>query len=101
MEAFTEYTYWPLKALKMKLKQPEAYLKQTLEQVAAMVRSGNHATQWQLKPEARIGTYADAGLFEMAKDEAAPGLDIGLDLDGIDDADEDEDDVAMEDVPLE
>lgn len=98
MDAFKEYTYWPLKSLKDRLQQPEAYLKQVLEQVASMVKSGPHTSQWQLNPEARIGTYAEAGLFEQAKDEVAPGFGFGLSQNEADDADEDDDNIDMEDV---
>lgn len=98
MDAFKEYTYWPLKSLKDRLQQPEAYLKQVLEQVASMVKSGPHTSQWQLNPEARIGTYADVGLFEQAKNEVAPNFATTLNQDEVDDLDEDDDNVDMEDV---
>lgn len=50
-KCFGEYKYWPLKGLRNKLRQPEAYIKQTLEQIATLVRSGQFAMNYMLKPE--------------------------------------------------
>lgn len=97
-DCFKDYTYWPLRSLKQQVNQPEAYLRQTLEMVAVMHRSGPHAMQWQLKPESRAGHYADSGYFDKAKDEAAPELGPLGDLDEVED---DEEEVDMEDVPME
>lgn len=66
---FREFRYWPFKSLKEKLRQPESYLKQTLEIVAHLVKSGDFANTWELKPEAREGTYAN---YMDAKQEQAP-----------------------------
>jgi hypothetical protein len=55
---------------------------------------------WQLKPEARIGAYADTRLFDQVKDEAAPDMGFDGPSDYKDDEDEDDDNVKMEDVPL-
>ena len=97
-DCFKEYTYWPMRSLKERLNQPEAYLKETLELVAMMNKSGTHALQWQLKPEARETRYADAGFFDQVKDEAAPEVENSFD--NMDDMDEDDENVDMEDVPL-
>ena len=75
MKCFREYKYWPLKALKDRLKQPEAYLKSTLENVAQLIRQGPFAMKWQLKPEMRLSSYADTEEFSDLKDEVAPELD--------------------------
>ena len=90
-DCFKEYTYWPLRTLKVRLQQPESYLKETLEMVAIMLRNGPHAMQWQLKPESREGRYD----FDTAKDEAAPPNDMDelLDMD-------DEENIEMEDVQM-
>ena len=63
-----------------------------------MNKSGSHALQWQLKPEARETRYADAGFFDQVKDEAAPEVENSFD--NMDDMDEDDENVDMEDVPL-
>jgi transcription initiation factor TFIIF subunit beta len=105
MDCFKEYNYWPLKALNDRLNQPEAYLKQTLEMVADLVRQGPFAMNWQLKPESRMSNNQSMS-FEAARDETAPdtgGMEEATDLaDGSasDEDDEDDDNVEMEDVAL-
>ncbi|KAK2758739.1 hypothetical protein FQN54_003429 [Arachnomyces sp. PD_36] len=69
---FRRHKYWPFKSLKAELKQPEAYLKQTLEIVAHLVKSGDFAMTWELKPEARESNYADAMAYQEAKEELPP-----------------------------
>jgi transcription initiation factor TFIIF subunit beta len=104
---FREYRYWPFKSLKQRLRQPEAYLKQTLEIVAHLVKTGDFANTWELKPEARESNYSNAlsvgGAKEEPKEELAPGM-------GDDDAseadpmasgmgtDQDDEDVKFENV---
>lgn len=48
--AFDEYQYWPLKALKVRTKQPESYLKDILQEVAVLVKSGPFASTYQRQP---------------------------------------------------
>ena len=50
-KCFRRYKYWSLKALRNELKQPEAYIKQTLEEIAVLVRSGDFAMNYILRPE--------------------------------------------------
>lgn len=84
-QCFREYRYWPFKTLKARLRQPEAYLKQTLEMVAHLVKSGDFAMTWELKPEAMESSYANAFGYGDAKEELAPGT--GLNLDEVSDED--------------
>lgn len=77
-QCFREYKYWPFKTLKARLRQPEAYLKQTLEMVAHLVKSGDFAMTWELKPEAKESSYANA-FYGDAKEELAPGTGLNLD----------------------
>ncbi|KAM0180114.1 hypothetical protein ACHAPF_002647 [Botrytis cinerea] len=88
-ECFREYNYWSMKALRTRLQQPEAYLRETLEKIAFLAKTGRFATQWSLKPENRPDNYEVA-----AGDAIAPGEDTDL---GDDDEDDDED-VKFEDV---
>lgn len=76
---FRRHKYWPFKSLKAELKQPEAYLKQTLEIVAHLVKSGDFAMTWELKPEAKESSYAAA--YQDAKEELPPTADEGSDGD--------------------
>jgi transcription initiation factor TFIIF subunit beta len=95
-DCFRQFRYWPFKTLKAKLQQPEAYLKETLEMVAHLVKSGDFAMTWELKPEAQHSNYAMMAAYGDAKAELPPGFD---------DASEDDptasgvDDVHFENVP--
>ncbi|KAI4278699.1 MAG: hypothetical protein LQ337_000808 [Flavoplaca oasis] len=82
---FRRYPYWAIRTMKTELQQPESYLKEVLEEVAVMARSGEYTNLWQLRPEYRESSYNEVNA------EIAPGGDAG--------ASEDEDDnVKMEDV---
>ena len=48
---FRRFRYWSMKALRNELKQPEAWIKENLEQIATLIRSGDFAMNWMLKPE--------------------------------------------------
>ncbi|POS84331.1 hypothetical protein EPUL_002413 [Erysiphe pulchra] len=58
-ECFRRYNYWSMKALRAELQQPEAYLRETLEKVAVLAKSGKFATQWSLRSENKIDNYED------------------------------------------
>jgi len=98
-ECFKKYNYWALKTLKAELNQPEAYLRQTLEMVAQLVRQGPRAMTWQLKPEARLAAYAGTQSFDSAKDSQAPealtSFEGNSDIGG---SEEDDESMKMEDV---
>jgi transcription initiation factor TFIIF subunit beta len=91
-ECFQKYNYWSMKALRVELQQPEAYLRETLERVAVLAKSGRFATQWSLKPENKITNYEAMG-DAMAPTEVVEDSEFG----DLDDDDEDED-VKFEDV---
>ncbi|KAK5174425.1 uncharacterized protein LTR77_001505 [Saxophila tyrrhenica] len=50
-QCFRRYRYWGMKALKNELKQPEAFIKQTLASIAVLIREGDFAMNYKLKPE--------------------------------------------------
>jgi len=103
-QCFRKYNYWSLKTMKAELNQPEAYLKQVLESVAVLVRSGQFAMTYTLKPENRLADAVDLNSDSMAPDQGSfdgavddkTGQDEDMEeymkMD-----DEDEDDVKMED----
>ena len=103
---FGQYRFWTLHNLKAKLRQPEAYLKQTLEKIAKNVKVGDMANTWTLKTQedgmdAELLALGTENAMRTAKDEVAPGALYGLDDDddfgsGMDD----DDNVEMEDVKL-
>ncbi|KAI9048098.1 hypothetical protein LZ554_007894 [Drepanopeziza brunnea f. sp. 'monogermtubi'] len=93
-ECFRRYNYWSLKALRSELKQPEVYLRETLDLIAVLAKSGKFTGNWYLKPANRPENYDAVG------DEAAP-LDgtVADDSDMADGEDgEDDEDVKFEDV---
>lgn len=75
LAAFKRYTHWPMRSLRAELNQPEAYLRQNLEKMAHLVRTGDFSGTWELKPEFKESNYA----FEDIKDEIAPTMSYGLD----------------------
>jgi transcription initiation factor TFIIF subunit beta len=79
-----------MKALRAELQQPEAYLRETLERVAVLAKSGRFATQWSLKSENKINNYEAMG-DAMAPTDAADDSEFG-------DDDDEDDDVKFEDV---
>ncbi|TVY29792.1 Transcription initiation factor IIF subunit beta [Lachnellula hyalina] len=91
-ECFKKYNYWSMKALRAELQQPEAYLRETLERVAVLAKSGRFATQWSLKPENKITNYEAMG-DAVAPTEGVEDSEFG-DLDD----DDDDEDVKFEDV---
>ncbi|KAL9600529.1 MAG: hypothetical protein Q9179_003171 [Wetmoreana sp. 5 TL-2023] len=82
---FRKYEYWPMRALKAQLDQPENYLKQVLEEIAQLIRNGPFANCWQLRPEYKESSY------DNVKIEAAPVIESG------DTKDVDEGDVSADD----
>jgi len=50
---FGDQRYWKVKALAEETSQPEAYLKEILNEIAERVPSGTYRNHWQLKPEYR------------------------------------------------
>ncbi|GAA5943984.1 transcription factor IIF subunit TFG2 [Sporobolomyces koalae] len=52
--------YWAFKALNEHVKQPQTYLKQTLSEVANLVKNGPYAGMWALKPEFKQGLSGES-----------------------------------------
>src|SRR5690242_12089359 len=85
---FSEHKFWSIKAFRGKIPQPEAYLRECLDKIAVLHRSGTFANHWSLKPEYE-GMITS--LPKPADDAAVPKADVPSD-------DEDDEDVKMEDV---
>ncbi|KAK2629416.1 hypothetical protein QTJ16_000236 [Diplocarpon rosae] len=93
-DCFRKYNYWSMKALRAELQQPEVYLRETLEKIAVLAKSGRFATQWSLRPENKIDNYEAMGDV-VAPTSEGMGND---DSDMADEEDGDEDgDVKFED----
>lgn len=46
--AYSQKDHWSIKALRERTQQPEAYLKETLSNIATLHRSGEHNGTWEL-----------------------------------------------------
>ena len=53
VSCFKEYRFWHLKDLRARLRQPENYLRDTLEIVAENIKSGPQSGTWQIKSDFR------------------------------------------------
>jgi transcription initiation factor TFIIF subunit beta len=89
---FSKYKYWSLKALRNELHQPEDYIRKTLESIGTLIRSGDFAMQYVLKPEYAASVHI--------KDE-----DVIADAAAVDSGDSDsggdgDDDMELEDVKM-
>lgn len=77
---FEEYPYWSLKGLKERTKQPEVYLREVLDSMAVLNKSGPYAMKYSLQQEYK----------QLSNQQGAQEEDDG--------ADDDDDDVEMETV---
>ena len=55
---FAERETWPIKLLREKTQQPEAFLKETLSDIGFLHRSGEHNGTWELKENFKEGVRA-------------------------------------------
>ncbi|OAA56617.1 transcription initiation factor beta subunit [Niveomyces insectorum RCEF 264] len=85
---FARFRFWSMRALRAEIPQPEIYLRQTLEKVADLHRSGRFANNWELKPENRKDGSATAEV--KASEFVAETADT--------DTDGEDEDVKLEDV---
>jgi len=90
-DCFRQFRYWYLRDLRLRTQQPEAYLRETLEGIAELVRQGAHANTWRLRSGMAVGDST----FEAAAESVAPTT---TGPEPPDDDDDDDDNVKMEDV---
>lgn len=95
---FKEYTYWSLKALRQRLRQPEAYIKETLDEIATLMRQGDFVQNYKLKPEYKMLMEEGGEDMSGVKEELAVAKMETTDDGTGDEMDEDED---FEDVKME
>ncbi|OTB00043.1 hypothetical protein M426DRAFT_324622 [Hypoxylon sp. CI-4A] len=50
-ECFERYNYWGMRAFRNELQQPEAWLRENLEEVAILHKTGPFAGQWELNSD--------------------------------------------------
>ncbi|KAJ8453732.1 hypothetical protein ONZ51_g13432 [Trametes cubensis] len=94
---FEEKLRWPLKMLRERTQQPEAYLKEVLSEIAYPHRVGEHRGAWELSASYRYRKQTGADVVEnptaLASAEA-----FEEDVDGDDDEDDEDDESDMEDL---
>ncbi|KAK0668113.1 putative transcription initiation factor IIF subunit beta [Cercophora samala] len=86
-DCFGQHRFWSIKAFRNVIPQPEVYLRETLEKIAVLHRSGSFANHWELKQEYK-------GMLKTAQpqdDAAAPPPDNII-------SDDEDEDLKMEDV---
>lgn len=83
-DCFRQYQYWSMKALRQRTQQPEPYLREVLDEVADLNKSGPFANHYCLSE-----AYRDKGGGE-SKEAAAEAVD-----DGDDDEVEEMEDVVL------
>lgn len=81
---FREHKYWGLRDLRIRLRQPESWVKENLEEIAVMHRHGDFNGKWELKDTLKT----DDGLLN-ASGEAPKAEDSDIDMKSEDDDFED------------
>ncbi|KAI0058766.1 transcription initiation factor IIF, beta subunit [Artomyces pyxidatus] len=89
---YREREQWPIKLLREKTQQPEVYLKEVLNEIAVLHRSGEFNGTWELKP-----SFKEEGIKGENVPESSETWKAGdATLEGDDDEDDEDDD--MEEV---
>ena len=85
---FKRHRIWGLRDLKAEVNQPEVYVRETLQEIAFMWKSGDFNGKWELKSEFKA---QDAQLLNPTNSDVAPEADISeFDASGKDEDDDDE-----------
>lgn len=93
VECFTQFKYWHFRSLVATVAQPESYVRETLQKIAMLVRSGDMANTWTLAPQ-----YRDTmDIQEAINSGAAPEIEEPKEEDDVKD-EGDSDDGPMENV---
>jgi transcription initiation factor TFIIF subunit beta len=90
---FSKHKYWPLKRLREKLKQPEDYIRKSLENIATLIRSGDFAMTYVLNPE-----YAAS--LDIKDEDFMGDVAAGESGDSESGGEGDDDDMELEDVKM-
>ncbi|KAG7663406.1 uncharacterized protein J8A68_003058 [[Candida] subhashii] len=83
---FEEYEYWSMKGLKERTRQPESYLKESLDSIANLIKKGPYTSKYNLKPE-----------YRKLRD-AERAVRLGLDTTEDNENQDEDEDEEMEDV---
>lgn len=91
-KCFDQYKYWGLASLKDKTQQPETYLKETLNQVAELIKTGPNAGKYQLGTGMNRDIAAQIKEDQIKDEDGADDSDLDL-SDGDDDKDDEMQDI--------
>jgi transcription initiation factor TFIIF subunit beta len=109
---FRKFRFWPLASLKKELNQPADYLKQTLQKIGTLIKTGQAANHWTLNDtyleslklgdELRLRRFKEESDQKFKSEEFAPEAedadgDLSMGEEG-DDGDDDDDDEVFEDA---
>lgn len=96
-EAFKEYEYWHVPNLRARVKQPDAYIREVLKEIADYIPAGDFAGTFRLNNDTRnalnLGTRAlgaGAPKVEPKMEEYQSEMDVATE--------DDDDNLEMEDV---
>lgn len=83
---FREHKYWGLRDLRIRLNQPEQWVKENLEEVAFMHRHGDFNGKWELKDNLKLdeGLLNASGEAPDMKDEDMSDGDVDMKSEGED-----------------
>lgn len=95
-DCFRRYAYWGFKTLVREVQQPEAYVKETLNKIAVLVKNGTFANNYMLSQQYRTLYKIQEDLDQGVAAPVAVGEDLESDPDG--DVKGEDDDGEMEDV---
>lgn len=97
-DCFKQFEYWSIKNLKAKLKQPEQWLRENLEEVAAMEKGGTFTQKWRLKEEYRRTIKAQNKGYDDNEIDDDEDEDDEQHNDGNNENDSDDSDMDLEDI---
>ncbi|KAI0152227.1 transcription initiation factor iif [Hypoxylon sp. NC0597] len=87
-QCFERYNYWSMRAFRNELNQPEAWLRENLEEIAVLHKTGSFANQWELNEDHKralnllradgavapdAGTEGDASDSDEEMEDVIPG----------------------------
>ena len=90
LDLFRQHRIWGIRDLKIKVNQPESYLKDVLLEIAYQHNKGDFNSKYELREEYKV---TDVMLQNPTNEGSAPDVDGGSDVDtksGIDGEDDDD-----------
>ena len=95
LQCFKKHRIWGLRDLKLEVNQPEAYVRETLQEIAFMWKYGDFNGKWELKGEFKA---QDAQLLNPTNSDVAPEADLSEFEGSGKDEDDDDEKISFENV---